>query len=149
MNSLLHFFKQFVAIVFIGFGVFMLLVFGLFSIFNADIIVHNLILFFVLVILPISIGALSLSVRYVRKKREDTERLELDIVQYAQLKQGVLSVPELCVYLKIKPTKGRDIMRELTENGLFEVRLTDDGAMVYKLIGYASDKNKYASHSII
>ena len=149
MNTFLHVLKQFLSLAMVGFGVFMYMIFGFISLFSENVIENNIVAFSILVLLPMVLGVLTFIVRIFTKKKFDDTELEVEIVKFAQQHGGLVSIPEIIVRYQLAPTKVQDKMRELSEKGVFEARVTDKGAVVYSLISYSSAGEKQRASSVI
>ncbi len=149
MKTFLHLLKQFISLAMIGFGMFMYLIFGLISLFSENVIENHLIAFSILVVLPMVLGVITFILRMFTKQKIDDTELEVKIVEFAQMNHGRVSIPEIIVKYQIAPTKVQNKMRELSEKGVFEARVTDKGAVVYSLISYSSTNEKQQASAVI
>ncbi|GAB4342028.1 MAG: hypothetical protein OHK0038_21810 [Flammeovirgaceae bacterium] len=128
----------------IGWGIFwtLIAIFGLFSVKNnkQDDLITGLAVLLLFGLFPAGIGYFFLSRQTKRRKEKLDADIEINLVRLAKQKNGRLLVPDVVSSLGVTTNVARKMLEDLNLKGVFEVEVTPDGVIEYRLSGY-SDKN--------
>ena len=149
MNNLTHVFKQFLSLSLIGFSIVMYIIFSIIGVFSDNFISNHYIAFSLFVFVPAATGIISFILRIFKKKKLNEQELEHEIVKMAHRNAGRITIPELSIDLRLPILTVQDKMRVLSENGIFEPKLTDSGAIVYQLSNYSSNLETNRAKAVI
>jgi hypothetical protein len=128
----------------ISWGVFwtLIAIFGLFFSENdkKDDIGSGLMVLFVFGLFPAGVGYFFLFRQNKRLKELKDTNIEVSLVRLANQKKGKLLVPDVVASLGVTTNVARQMLDELNLKGVFEIEVTPDGVIEYRLHGY-SDNN--------
>ncbi|GAB4342051.1 MAG: hypothetical protein OHK0038_21850 [Flammeovirgaceae bacterium] len=74
------------------------------------------------------------------KKRLETD-IEVSLVRLAHQKKGKLLVPDVVSALGVTTNNARNILDELNIKGVFDIEVTSEGIIEYRLQGYSENKD--------
>lgn len=148
MTSIINFFKQLFTLIPIFFGFLMFSMFFVIEIFNDGFIERHFIIFGIAVALPLLVGMFLFISTRMNIKRDKLEKLESDIVRFCAYKGGKLTVPEVSIKFQMTLETSRLRLRTMQENGYFDMEVSENGAVIYKLADLASDQQKQRAQAV-
>lgn len=143
-----YFLGQAFSIVVMGFGIFVMLVFEIISVFSEGAITNHLVMYSVLGLFPLLVGLISLTMRYFNRKKSKIQVLEIEVVKLANTRNGKLSLPEIATELNITIQLAKAMMQKLCSEDMFMTEVTNNGAVIYVLPDYANHNEKLSAQSV-
>lgn len=110
-----------------------LVIFGIISLFADAFVVNHYVLFAVFCLSPFCLGIFIFM--KARQHRQMDKRYELEVaaMKYAAKGEGKVTVPEIAMKFSKPVLMVDEVMRDLQSRGIFEVMVSEDGVLVYKL----------------
>ncbi|MCS6834200.1 MAG: hypothetical protein NZ521_11545, partial [Flammeovirgaceae bacterium] len=121
--------------VLIGWGIFWIITFPIALTdkkIQEDISGYLVILLFIGII-PMSIGVFFLKKASKKEKKIREEEIEVTLVQLAHSKKGEISAHDVVMHMKITTEKAKQMLEDLYLKGIFDIEVTDDGNVKYRL----------------
>ena len=131
--------------IFIFFGLFMLL--GFFVSTSPSSFIVDAMTLLLMVFAPIVTGALLIRSHYLTKQKLEQQSRksilvsrEKEILRLAKLKNGELTIPEIVSDTSMDAEEADEIMRELVVKRYVDMRITDQGAVIYEFYDLKKDR---------
>ena len=141
--------RNLAAIVPIGFGFFVFLIFSILELIFEGLILDHFIIFSVLCLLPIALGIYALIRAQVINKEESDEELEVKVIKLAARSGGKVTVADVSMSQHINSTRAEAILQNLYSKNAVEVLVADNGTLVYALTNYSSMRQKETASSVL
>jgi hypothetical protein len=100
-------------------------------------------------IAPLVTGIVMLAQARKEGRRVRDNKLQAQLMRLAAQKSGKLTLGEVAMYLQIPIEEAEKKLAFMQSKGIFDLQLTERGAMVYRLIDYASPEEKYRARQVI
>jgi hypothetical protein len=130
--------------IFIFFGLFMLL--GFFASTTPSSFIVNVMMLLVMVFAPIVTGVLLIRSHYLTKNQVEQQSRknilasrEKEILRLAKIKNGELTIPEIVSDTSMNAEEADEIMRELVVKQFVDMRITDQGMVIYEFFDLKKD----------
>ncbi len=117
----------------IGASIGSLLVFNLINLFADGFIERHMILFSIFFIAPFTIGIGAFIYARMKSKYIREQELETKVLRYAATGKGIVSVTEIASRYAVNPEVCKTLLNRLQEQGVFDIMVSQDGVVYYKL----------------
>jgi hypothetical protein len=131
----------------IFFGLFMLL--GFFASTSPATFIVNMMMLLLMVVAPIVVGSLLIRNHFLsnRKISEESRKnilasREKEVLRLAKEKGGELTVPEIVSETSMNTEEADEIMRELVVKRYVDMKITNQGTVVYEFFELVKDKHE-------
>jgi hypothetical protein len=129
----------------IFFGLFMLL--GFFASTSPATFIVNVMTLFLMVLAPIAVGSLLIRSHFLSNKKtaEESRKAilasrEKEVLRLAKQKGGELTVPEIVSETSMNTEEADEIMRELVVKRYVDMKITNQGTVIYEFFELVKDK---------
>ena len=113
----------------------------------------DIMLLLLFVLTPIVLGATLIRSNFVaKKKREEESRKniqaarEKEILKLAKKKQGELTIAEIVAETSMNSEEADEIMREFVVKQYVDMKITNEGAIIYEFFEVGQDRNESSNH---
>lgn len=148
ITKITHFFRQLLTLIPIFFGFVMFMMFFIIELLSEGFIDRHYIIFGISVAFPLLLGMFLFISTRLNIKEDKLHKLESDIVRYCAYKGGKLTVSEVSMRFQMTLTTSKHTLQTMQSNGFFEMEVSENGAVIYRLADLVTDHQKKHAYAV-